>query len=376
MAKINVLFVMIQMEMGGTERLIYNLVRELDRKAFNSSVAWFVGPRALTEFKDLQVPLYHIPKTRKIDFRAMGALEEVIRKNGIDIVNAHHFMSVVYAFYGSKIKNQSTLVYTEHSEWEIEQISWKWKAMGRYLLNQTDATVGVSRQVSKRIQQNFKIRESKAITIENGVDITEFDKKTDKIALRKEIGLSAHDNVIGVVANFRKIKNHLFLLRAFSRLIKECSNAKLLLIGKGFKYDLENSEQEIRDFVNEERLDKDVLFLGYRSDVSQLLTIIDIFCLPSLKEGLPISLIEAMAAGLPVVGTDADGIRDVIIPNKNGFLVSIHDVERLKKKLLTLIKDESLRHVFGRESKLLAKDLYSLKHCVKQYEKLFISMAG
>ncbi len=364
---------MLQMEMGGSERLVYNLARDLDRNLFNPSVAWFFGDRVLKEFQDLNIPLYHIPKTKRIDLRTMYNLGMVISKNNIHVVNSHHFMPTVYSFYGSKIRDLASLIYTEHSEWEIEQIPWKWKIIGQYLVGRTDAAVGVSDPVSRRIKENFKTEHSKIYTIRNGVCLDNFTNIYGRTPLRARMGLSPHDIAIGIVANFRRVKNHIFLLRAFSELIKDNVNAKLLLIGQGFEFDSENSEQELRNFVNKKNLSKNVLFLGYRSDIPDLLNAMDIFCLTSLKEGLPISLIEAMASGLPVVGTDVEGIRDVIVPDRNGILVEVGDVIGLRNALNTLIREKDLMQKYGEESKNLATSRYSLTRCTKQYEDLFIS---
>jgi len=177
-----------------------------------------------------------------------------------------------------------------------------------------------------------------------------------------------------MVANLRKIKNHIFLLKAFEALLYEIKNVKLLLIGQGFTNDNETSESEIRNFVSNNCLENRVLLLGYRSDIPELLNIIDIVCLTSFKEGLPISLIEAMAAGLPIVGTDVDGIRNVIVPNRNGFLVQLGDITGLKNVLVNLLQNKELRNKMGQESLALAKQMYSLDQCINQYQGLFISI--
>ena len=372
--KINVLFVILQMKMGGSERLVHNLALKLDRDVFNPSIAWFFGDSILKDFNYLNIPLYHIPKVRRVDFSAMRKLGEIVKDNDIHIVNAHHFMSLVYSFYGCKIKNHTSLIYTEHSEWEIENIPLRWGIIGNYLLNHADSAIGVSPAVTTQIRNKFKIDNSKTLTIRNGVDIEAFKRENEKQTLRKELGLVDNEKIIGIVANFRRNKNHIFLLKAFNELVKDYKNVKLLLVGQGYKYDSEYSEQEIRDFINERGLAANVLLLGFRSDIPELLGIMDIFCLTSFKEGLPISLIEAMAAGLPLVGTDVEGIRDVIIPNQNGLLVTNGDVMGLKNILHTLLQDESLRRKFGQESESLARGTYSLEQCIKQYQDLFSSI--
>ncbi len=373
MKKLNILFIMIQMEMGGAERLVYDLVRKIDRNLFSPSVAWFFGERALKEFKELDIPLYYIPKNKRMDISAIRKIGDVIGKNNIDIINAHHFMPLVYSFYGAKIKNRASLVYTEHSEWEIEHIPWKWKIIGHHVLKRSDAAVGVSSHVSNRIREKFKTAQAKTFTILNGVSLGAPNNQNNNAAFRKDLGLAAEDKVIGVVANFRRVKNHIFLLKALSEIIEDFNNVKLLLIGQGFEFDPDNTEKDIRKFVNDRGLNNNVLMLGYRSDIPELLNIMNIFCLISIKEGLPISLIEAMSAGLPVIGSDVEGIRDVIIPNKNGFLVGLDDIDGLKKSLLTLLKNEMLCRKMGDESKSMTISTYSLDRCVVQYQQLFMS---
>lgn len=364
---------MMQMEMGGSERLVHNLVLNINRKIFNPSIAWFFGETALQEFKELSIPFYHVPKIKRFDFFTMQKLGTIIRENNIHIINAHHFMSMVYSFYGCKIKNDIKLIYTEHSKWEIEQIPWKWEKIGSYLLNRSDGAVGVNAEVTNSIQNKFKLNPSKALTIPNGVDLKIFANSASNKQLKKELGIAEKDKIIGMIANLKKIKNHIFLLEAFAELLKEYKNVKLLLIGQGFDGDKENSEADIRRFIDNKGLKNSVMLIGYRSDISNLLGIMDIFCLTSFKEGLPISLIEAMVAGLPVVGTDVEGIRDVISHDKNGYLVPVDDKKSLKNSLLTLLQNESLRDKMGRESRALAIQAYSLNGCINQYQDLFMS---
>src|SRR5207245_624615 len=117
-----------------------------------------------------------------------------------------------------------------------------------------------------------------------------------------------------------------------------------------------------------------VLFLGYRTDVPELLQVIDVFCLTSLREGLPIGLIEAMAAGLPVVGTNVEGIRDVVSRNEDGILVELGDVTALRNTLVGLINNERWRDKLGRAGHEKAVQKYSLQRCVREYERLFLSL--
>lgn len=371
--KINVLFVMMHLKGGGSERLVHNLALKLDRRFFNPSIAYFFKDGELKEFNNNEVQLYHIPKIKRFDISTMQRIGDIIRRNNIHVVNAHHFMPMVYSFYGCKIANSCKLIYTEHAKSEVEKVPWSWKKIGSYLLNRSDAAVGVTKDVSETIHNRFKLHPSKVFTIKNGVDLNAYRGCNNKEKLRKELGIAGDEKIIGIVANLKRIKNHIFLLKAFDELVKNYKKVKLLLIGQGFENDTENTEAELQGFVNEKGLGKKVLLLGYRPDIPSLLNIMDIFCLTSFNEGLPISLIEAMAAGLPVVGTDVEGIRGTILHDKNGFLVKTDDIHELRNVLHMLLKDEPLRQRFGKESKFLSKE-YSLEQCGSEYENLFLSV--
>ena len=178
--KINVLFVMMHLKGGGSERLVHNLALKLDRRLFNPSIAYFFEDGALKEFSKDGVPLYHVPKTKRLDISTMLKLSDLIKKNNIHIVNAHHFMPMVYSFYGCKIKNNCNLIYTEHAKSEVDKISWRWQKIGGYLLNRSDAAVGVTGEVSEAIHNKFKLHSSKVFTIKNGVDLNAYRSSNNK----------------------------------------------------------------------------------------------------------------------------------------------------------------------------------------------------
>lgn len=372
--RVNVLFVMFLTGMGGSERLVYNLALKLDRSRFNPSVAWFGHDEPLDEFKDLHIPLFHLPRTKKgVDFSVMQRLHRIISDNQIHVVNAQHFTPAIYSYYGCKIKENRPLTFTAHSEWEIKMIPWYWKRVGSYLINRMDASVGVTQKVTHLIQEQLKINVHKTVTIENGVDVDAFSPKHHVDRLRHSLGIGDTEKVIGVVANLKQVKNHRLLLQAFAKLHKSIQNVRLMLVGSIFAGSPDNTEGELRQLVNENCLADKVLFLGFRSDIAQLLSVMDVFCLTSLKEGLPLSLIEAMAAGLPVIGTNVEGIREVIVPNQNGLLVELGDIEGLTNALLRLLENPEYRERLGLAARKTAEEKYSLDRCVTEYEKLFLS---
>lgn len=373
---INVLFVMIQMEMGGTERLILNIMRHLDRRRFAPSVAWFYQEAPLPEFEDLGVPLYFVPKKRRVDWAAMRLLAQIAKRNNIHVINAHHFLSLAYSYYAARIGYRTGLVYTEHSENDILNATGKWRPIGSWLLGASDAAVGISHPVARALASHFHVRDSKVHTIENGVDVGLFDPAgVDRAELRQRLGYSRDHIVVGHVANFRRNKNHLFLLKGFHEFAKRYPEARLLLIGQGFEGDPESSTGEILQYVAACGLSAQVQVMGYRSDIEDLLHAMDIFCMVSYREGLPLSVMEAMASGLPIVGTNVEGIRDVVTHDVNGILVEVDDVSGLVATLEKLAADPVRRRHMGDASRRLARENYDIRICVERTEELFQAVA-
>ena len=376
-APINVLFLTIDITIGGAERLVLDLVRHLDRRRFSPSVGWFSDEQPPREFEDLHVPLFPLRKRAGFDWGTMARLDAIVKEHRIDVINAHHFMSLVYACYAARVGGRTGLVYTEHSEADVVSASGAWRPIGAGLVRWCDAVVGVSEGVSKALASHFRAPGARLHTIVNGVDLDLFEAgRLDRAAARERIGLGPDDIVIGHVANFRRNKNHLFLLRAFHRAFAGRGDVKLVLVGQGFPGDAENSEPAIAAFVRENGLGDAVRLLGYRSDVHHLLRAMDVFCLVSYKEGLPLSVIEAMASGLPLVVTDIDGLRGLVAPGVNGMRVAPDDEPALAGLLERLASDPGLRRRLGQSSQRMARDKYSFARCLSETEQLLTSNAS
>lgn len=375
-ARINVLFLTIDITIGGAERLVLDLARNMDRTLFAPSVGWFSHEAVPREFEELGIPLFPIRKGPGLDWRAMRRLAQFVRDRQIHVINAHHFMSFFYACYAAKIANRVGLVYTEHSEADVLSATGMWRAAGVGLLRLCDRVVGVSPRVSAALSSHFRLDAERIQTIENGVDLARFARTTENRSdVRRRLGLEPTDVVIGHVANFRRNKNHLFLVRAFREAFGHRSDVKLLLVGQGFPGDTENSEPEVAAFVRAHGLGDNVRMLGYRPDVNDLLGAMDIFCLVSYKEGLPLSVIEAMATGLPVLATNIDGLKDVVRPDVTGMLVEPDDVAALARTLDTLASDGPLRARLGESAREVAKARYSFSRCLSETQELFAAAA-
>jgi len=167
------------------------------------------------------------------------------------------------------------------------------------------------------------------------------------------------------VGNLRKEKNQELLIRALAIMKDMGRSFKALFVGDGpCRSDLEMLAAELK-------VDEEIIFLGTRRDVPHLYWLLDIYCLTSRFEGLPLTLLEAMAAEVPVIGTDVIGIREVISNNENGVLVPDNDPEELAKAILMLAESVTLRNTLAEHGRRLVCDQYNLTKFVRNYQRLF-----
>ena len=232
----------------------------------------------------------------------------------------------------------------------------------------------VSASVLKEIpnlseQKTARVRNDKSVEIFKidgvGVNLSRFHPCTleEKNALRAELGYSENDFIITVVAELNKNKNQIMLVKSVPELAKIIPGLKILLIGK-------ETLPIVREFVQKENLEKYVEFLGYRRDVEKLTMMSDVAFSASLREGLPVNIIEAMACGLPVVVSDNRGHRSLIKDKETGFIFSPKSEKEMADAIILLYKNPSLREEMGRRNVEEAKR-YSVDIAVKKMAEIY-----
>ena len=353
---------------------MHSLISKIDPEKFEPHLAYFFGDNVHSEFHKLKVPIFKLNKNKRFDLSVMKQINSIISEHEIDIVHAQHFMPMIYAFYGCKIRHKIGLVCTFHSEWEVEDIPIRWRIIGSRIMNKIDCAVAVSRRVAESIVKKFKLDCEKVCTIHNGVDLDIYSGINRKKNIRKSLLIEDYEIVLGTIGNLKKVKNQMMLLRSFELILTEEPNVRLIIVGQGFIGDKDNTETELREYIVAKGLEKKVFLLGYQENVHNILKEIDIFCLTSKMEGLPISLIEAMAAGVPVIGTSVQGIRDVIKNYDNGMVVKDDDIQGLKDAIVLLIRNSQLRSKIAQSARENVIINYSLKECVNKYERLYLEI--
>jgi len=374
MQKTRVLFTVLQLDAGGSERVVFDLARSLDPSEFEVFVAAFKGGVLAQPLKEICREVFFIEKKPGFDLSAMLKLSIFIRNNEIDVVNAHHYMPCFYSFLGTKILNDKQLVYTEHSVPEVENIAGSIHGkIFHWMLYRINAVVGVSKAITEKFKEIYPRHSHKFHEILNGVDIERFRRKRVRENVRNHWGLAKEAFVIGSVANFRKIKNHVCLVRAVGRLKESHPYLRLFFVGTGFPSDLENSEEEVRELVRNLGLEDKVIFAGYQENIPETLSAFDAFCLPSLSEGLPVSLLEAMAAGVPVIGSEVSGIKEVILTGKTGMLFPSNDDRALSRIIEKYMDNRPFAQALSDRALSFISKTHNCKEWIKAYSRVIKS---
>ncbi|MBI4795419.1 MAG: glycosyltransferase, partial [Deltaproteobacteria bacterium] len=229
--------------------------------------------------------------------------------------------------------------------------------------------VAVSEAARQAIIKHLGLSPKKIVTILNAVDLVPFRRpRGDGSAIRAELGLSPDAVVVGSVGNLLPLKNYASLVRWFGDLSARFPQVQLVIIGKG------KERQVLESLVEELHLTDRVRLPGFRTDIPEVLGAMDIFAFPSLSEGLPRAVMEAMAAGLPCVVMDVGGNAEAVVDGRTGYVVPQRDGPGFKAALTRLLRDGELRKKLGGAGKKRAFTLFNPKRLAAEYEALYRSV--
>lgn len=325
------------------------------------------------EIEEMGVVCWDIPFSRSpyhVDnFKAMSKLTHLFRNHYFDLIHVHTPVASFLVRYMAKRYNQGAVLYTAHGfhfykgapiqNWFIyytaEKIASRWTD-GLIVMNEEDYENG----------RRLGFIENQSLFFTHGVGIALEDYRKDvhgNLYIRQNLNINPNDIVIAYIAELNDNKNHMFLLKNWDRLIQHFPDVHCLIIGKGEK------EKELMTYVRGESL-KNIHFLGYRSDIPEILLQSDIVSLLSYREGLPRCIMEGMAAGKPLVVTNIRGSRDLVKHGENGFVVDLDDDEALVEYFTKLIQDKDLREKMGRDSLQKIQD-YKLENVLEEMKQIY-----
>ncbi len=307
------------------------------------------------------------------DLRALVNLIRMIRREKPDIVHTHTAKAGFVGRLAAKLTGVPVIIHTFHGHvfhsyfgyLRTKFFLWLERLMAKF----TDVIITVGEQQRREIV-GYKIAEAeKVISVPLGLDLKPFVRtNADPELLQRELGLAPGTLLVGIVARLVPIKNHLCFLKATRVIAGKMDNVCFLIIGDGELR--EHLEQKTREFG----LESKVIFMGFQHNLTKIYSGLDVVTLSSFNEGLPVALIEAMAAGKPVVSTDVGGVRDLILDGDNGLLVPSNDHRALALAIMYLLAKPQRREMMGKAGRRKAYPMFDKNRLLEDIDRLYRSL--
>jgi glycosyltransferase involved in cell wall biosynthesis len=352
----------------GAENMLLNLCASQEKAGCQNSLLLFYNVHTPNvEFYErarrhgISVRMVHCKG--RADWRAVRQIEEYIREDAVDVVHTHGYKADLYGFLAAWRSNKP-IVATCHNWVGGTAALGIYNHLDRLALKRFDALAAVSDEVAQRLLESG-VPAEKIKTIANGIDVQAFEHGQPLPALSVTGG-----KVVGTVARLDLQKGFEYLLRAVRELCNSFYGLKVVIVGEG------PDRKAIEGMVQEYGLQSNVVLAGQQSDMPGVYAAMDIFVLPSLNEGLPMTILEAMAASKPVVATRVGAIPKVINDGENGLLVDPRDTDGLQNAIASLLADPGKCRRMGEKAHEWVSRNYTSEAMALKYRQLYEGVLG
>lgn len=354
---LNVLQIIDDLEIGGAQEVVRTLVEYQASDTCKPIVCTFKDGPLRQNIQELGITVEVLPGRNYsilafpffvLDMiRIWKSLAKLINKYDVHVVQTHLLKSldflVLLLLYTTRLR---VVLWTFHNssfeltadklprfKWLLKAKNYSHRLLYKNASRLVSGFIAVSDKVEKAMVQTIGPIQNKITVICNGVDVKRYQKPVDKAQVRSQLGLKTDAQLIATVATLKEQKGHCYLVQALASIAPRYPDLHALFIGDG------ELKEQLQAQVQSLNLGAQVHFLGNRSDVPELLAASDLFVLPSLWEGLPMALLEAMATGLPIVATEVSGTVQTMIPGETGILTPPGDSQQLAQAIEQLISD-------------------------------------
>lgn len=360
------MFVITSMPVGGAETLLVNLMRRMDSKRFRPEVICLKEPGPLGEQISGEFPVHSHLLAGKWDFRVLPRLALLLHRRRADVVvTVGAGDKMFWGRLAAHIAGVPVIASALHSTGWPDGVG----RINRLLTRITDAFIGVADAHGAFLRDFEKFPADKVRVIRNGVDCVTFAPcPAARADVRRELGLDDQTPLIGIVAALRGEKNHGMLVRSAAKLREKFPNAHWLIVGEGPERTVIESDAK-RLGINDR-----IHLLGTRHDTPRLVAALDLFTLCSLNEASPVSILEALACGVPVVSTDVGSIGESIVDGETGLLIPSEDVEAMTEAVSKLLSHPELRQTMGIAGRQLVQQTGSLESMVEGYQRMALEL--
>ena len=351
MSKIKVLEVIRQGQIGGGESHLLDLVTFLDKEQFEPVCLAFTPGEMINRLEAMDIRCFVIDTLKAFDLKIQRQIVELMQREQIQLVHAHGSRAASNMVWPAR-KLRVPIIYTVHGWSFHDDQNWLVRTLRQWseklICSMTNRVIFVSQSNAETGHERFGLKE--AVVIENGINLVRFNPDGQFNDLRPKFGFSEDDFVAGFIARCTKQKAPLDFLEAVRLAHEQNPKVKGLFVGEG------DMDAEVDAYISKYQMSEYIYRSPFRTDVPDLLNCINVYCLPSLWEGLSIALLEAMAMGKAIVATPTDGTKEVIEDGKNGVVIPFEQPQALSNAIIRLHDDIVLFQQCGVEaSKVVAQ---------------------
>ena len=363
--RISILYVIYNIVVGGVENILYSIIENIDLRKFNIHLVFCGQGSVINYFKPLRdrARLYSIDRPPKEE-----RLEDILKNNKIDIMQSNYF-----ELFGTLAARRARVRHI----WYIPgllSVALPNSSMAdrrnrlRIIYNFSDTIIAIS----KAARNQFKsIDVKKMDLIYPGIDTETSVRREKLIKFKKQLGLKSGDKLISMVANMSPQKRHEDFIIAAKEIRRRFDSVKFIIAGANMELangKIEGSHlKKLKTLVSVLKMNEEIRFLGFCENIPELMALTDIFVLPSVDEGFGLAVIEAMAAGKPVVASNSGGIKEIITDGRSGILIPPGDYGALAKAVINLIDDPAKARRIGIFARKTAEKKFNIKCCIKNF---------
>ncbi|MBO9730977.1 MAG: glycosyltransferase family 4 protein [Chitinophaga sp.] len=367
--KIRVLETIRQGKIGGGESHVLDLVASLDKTIFEPIVLSFTDGPMIAALAQLEVPAFVIESEKAFDLSVWRKVKKFIQEQRVDIVHVHGTRANTNVLWAARSLNLP-VVYTIHG-WSfhdgLHPLAKRLRiAAEKFITRKTQVNICVSesnRQTGIKAFNGFD-----GIVVRNGVNLRKFNPDGVYTDLRAEYNIPGDKLLLCFIARMTYQKDPVSMIKAFALALKSVPDLQLLMIGDGeLRTTAENTAKELE-------IDKQIVFAGFRQDVPAVLHAADIYCLPSLWEGFPIGVLEAMAMGKAVIASDVDGTKEAVTDGENGLLVPASNITALAAAIVKLAVDATLRQQLQQNAKTAIAEHFNVAGMTGKISEVYLQL--
>lgn len=364
---LKVLFVTGALSFGGLERVVINLCQRLDPVRFKPVVVCLKSRGELAdelEDQGIKVISLNANRHRLLKHFTWLQLAKIIRSEHPHIIHSHNTASFLDSALARCLSPCAGFVHTDHTRNFPDH--WHYMVAEYLASHLVYKIVAVSEETKQNLIRYEHISPDKISVINNGIVKEEFDLNIDTLGLKRSLGIEKFDFIVGAVVVLRKQKGIPYLIKAAVKVLKKYPKTGFIIAGDG------PLRQELHQLCTEMGISENFLFLGARKDIPQLLQLFDIYVLPSLWEGLPLSVLEAMAARRCILSTHVGGVPLAIRDGEEGILVPPKDENVLADQIINLRENQSFRLKLSNAAHIRFLETFTVDGMTNCYEQLYL----